>query len=170
LFFAALVIAITVAVYWALERIVRSPWGRVLKAIREDETSALALGKNIASFRLQAFVIGAVIMGLAGGLYASFVTFVSPFDFMPIITFQLWTMLMVGGSGNNRGALLGAFVVWTLWTASGTIIFKVIPPEMQSQGGAIQTMLIGLVLVLTLLLRPRGLIGEKAVVSRHIEE
>jgi branched-chain amino acid transport system permease protein len=170
LFFVVLVIAIAAAVYWALERIVRSPWGRVLKAIREDETSAVALGKSIASFRLQAFVLGAMIMGLAGGLYASFVTFVSPFDFMPIVTFQLWTMLMVGGSANNRGAMLGAFAVWALWTASGTLIFKAIPPAMQSQGGAIQTILIGLVLVLTLLFRPRGVIGEKAVVSRHVED
>ena len=96
----------------ALERIVRSPWGRVLKAIREDETAAVALGKEAWQFRLQAFVLGSTIIGLAGALYVSFVGFVSPFDFSPILTFQIWTMLIVGGSGNNKGALLGAVIVW----------------------------------------------------------
>ena len=79
-----------------------------------------------------------------------FIGFVSPFDFVPIITFQIWTMLIVGGSGNNKGALLGALVVWGLWSASGTLISKVLPAAYQTQGGAVQTILIGLVLVLTL--------------------
>ena len=100
------------AIYWALERILRSPWGRVLKAIREDETAAVALGKSARRFRLEAFVLGSTLMGLAGALYVSFIGFVSPFDFLPIVTFQVWAMLIVGGSGNNRGALLGALVVW----------------------------------------------------------
>jgi branched-chain amino acid transport system permease protein len=169
LFYAALVVAIAAFVYWALQRIVHSPWGRVLKSIREDENAAVALGKNVAVFRIQAFVLGAVAIGLAGALQVTFVGFVSPFDFMPIVTFQLWTMLIVGGSGNNRGALLGAFVVWGLWTASGTLIVKIIPPSLQAQAGAVQTILIGLVLVLMLLYRPRGLIGEATTVSRHID-
>lgn len=168
-FYAGLVIAIAMLVYWALQRIVRSPWGRVLKSIREDENAAVALGKDVAAFRLQAFVLGALIMGLAGALHVTFVGFVSPFDFMPIVTFQMWTMLIVGGSGNNRGAILGAFIVWGLWTGSGTLIVKIIPPSLQAQAGALQTVLIGLVLVLMLLFRPRGLIGEAAVVSRHVD-
>ena len=105
-------------VYWALERILRSPWGRVLKAIREDETAAVALGKSARRFRLEAFVLGCTLMGLAGALYVGFIGFVSPFDFLPILTFQVWAMLIVGGSGNNRGALLGALVVWAIWTRS----------------------------------------------------
>src|SRR5262249_50515122 len=152
-----MITGITGFTYWALERIVRSPWGRVLKAIREDEGAVLALGKNSTRFRLQAFVLGASLMGLSGALYVTFVGFVSPFDFVPLVTLQLWTMLMVGGSGNNRGAILGAASVWGLWTLSGTLIFKIVPTEYHTQGGAIQTILIGLVLVLTLLYRPRGL-------------
>ncbi|WP_210484030.1 branched-chain amino acid ABC transporter permease [Microvirga antarctica] len=153
--------------YWALERIVRSPWGRVLRAIREDEGAAIALGKDAATLRLQAFVLGSTVMGLAGALYVGFIGFVSPFDFVPIITFQIWTMLIVGGSGNNKGAVLGTLVVWGLWSASGTLISKILPAAFQTQGGAVQTILIGLVLVLTLLFKPGGLIGEEPTTSRH---
>jgi branched-chain amino acid transport system permease protein len=169
IFFLVLMLGVTGLIYWALERIVRSPWGRVLKAIREDETAAVALGKEAWQFRLQAFVLGSTIIGLAGALYVSFVGFVSPFDFTPILTFQIWTMLIVGGSGNNKGALLGAVIVWGLWTASGTLISKILPAAYQTQGGAVQAILIGTVLVCTLLTRPRGLIGEEPVVSRHLD-
>ena len=168
IFFLGLVAAATVLVYWALERVVRSPWGRVLRAIREDETAAVALGKDARLFRLQAFVLGSVIIGLAGALHASFIGFVSPFDFLPILTFQIWTMLIVGGSGNNRGALLGALIVWGLWSGSGVLVSKVLPPEFQTQGAAAQSILIGLLLVVMLVFKPRGLIGEEPVVSRHV--
>ena len=167
LFYLALLLGVVALVYWALERILRSPWGRVLKAIREDETAAVALGKNATAFRLQAFVLGSTLMGLAGALYVSFIGFVSPFDFLPILTFQIWAMLIVGGSGNNRGALLGAFVVWLIWSASGIAITKLVPPAYAAQGGAVQVILIGVLLVASLMLRPRGIIGENPVVSRH---
>jgi branched-chain amino acid transport system permease protein len=156
-------------VYWALERILGSPWGRVLRAIREDETAAIALGKSAQRFRLEAFVLGSTLMGLAGALYVSFIGFVSPFDFLPILTFQVWAMLIVGGSGNNRGALLGTLVVWGIWAASGVTVSKLVPPSHAAQGAAIQVILIGLVLVLMLLYRPRGLIGERPMVSRHLD-
>jgi branched-chain amino acid transport system permease protein len=168
LFFLGLIALCAALVYLAFERIVRSPWGRVLKAIREDETAALALGKSVDAFRLQAFVLGSTAMGLAGALYVSFIGFVSPFDFLPIMTFQIWTMVIVGGSGNNRGVLLGALLVWGVWSASGTAIAKLLPPAYQTQGGALQSILIGTVLVLVLIFRPRGLIGEAATVSRHV--
>jgi branched-chain amino acid transport system permease protein len=168
-FFLAMVAAVTALVYWALERIVRSPWGRVLKAIREDETAAVALGKDARLFRLQAFVLGSTIIGLAGALYVSFIGFVSPFDFLPILTFQIWTMLIVGGSGNNRGALIGALIVWGLWSGSGVLISKTVPVAYQTQGAAAQSILIGVLLVVMLVLKPRGLIGEEPVISRHVE-
>jgi branched-chain amino acid transport system permease protein len=167
LWYLVLLGAVVALAYIGLERILRSPWGRVLRAIREDEQAAVALGKSAQRFRLEAFVLGATLMGLAGALYVSFIGFVSPFDFLPILTFQVWAMLIVGGSGNNRGALLGALVVWTIWAASGALVSKLVPPSHAAQGAAIQVILIGLVLVLMLLLRPRGLLGEQAVVSRH---
>lgn len=163
------VLAIAGGIYVALERAVRSPWGRMLRAIREDMVAARSLGKNPTAVRLQAFVLGSAIMGLAGGLYVGFIGFVSPIDFLPILTFQIWAMLIVGGSGNNRGAVLGVLVVWGLWTTSGYVISNIVPPGLQSQAGSIQTILIGLLIVLTLLFRPRGLIGEEAVISTHAQ-
>ncbi|HZV93444.1 MAG TPA: branched-chain amino acid ABC transporter permease [Caldimonas sp.] len=161
-----LMVVVTLVVFGALEAMVRSPWGRVLKAIREDEAAASSLGKNPFAFRLQSFVIGSAIMGLGGALYASFIGFVSPEDFMPILTFQIWTMLIVGGSGNNKGAVVGALVMWAVWTLSGSAAQVLLPADLQVKGGAAQIILIGLVLMLTLVLRPRGLLGEEAVVSR----
>jgi branched-chain amino acid transport system permease protein len=170
LWFLCLMIALMAGVYWALDRILMSPWGRVLRAIREDETAAIALGKSARRFRLEAFVLGGALMGLAGALYVSFIGFVSPFDFLPIVTFQVWAMLIVGGSGNNRGALLGALVVWGIWAGSGVAVTKLVPPSHAAQGAAVQVILIGLLLLLVLLVRPRGLIGEAAVVSRHVDD
>ena len=167
--YLAMIVATTVLVFWGLQSIVNSPWGRVLKAIREDEVAAESLGKNPVRIRLTSFVLGCMLMGLSGALYVAFIGFVSPFDFLPIITFQIWTMLIVGGSANNRGAILGAIIVWAVWTGSGFFISRVIPPEFQAQSGAIQAVLIGLILVLSLLYRPRGLIGEKLHVSRHAQ-
>jgi branched-chain amino acid transport system permease protein len=163
--FLGLVVACAAAVYLGLERLVRSPWGRLLRAIREDETAARALGKNPARARLQAFVIGAMAMGLSGALYGTFYAFVSPQDIAPILTFQLWAMLIVGGAGNNAGALLGAVVVWFGWTASGWALTAFAPQGWQLYGGTIQFILIGLVIVGTLLWRPRGLIPERLTVS-----
>jgi branched-chain amino acid transport system permease protein len=155
--------------FFGLERIVRSPWGRTLRAIREDETAAASLGKDPARVRLEAFVLGCMLMGLSGALYVGFIGYVSPFDFTPIVTFQIWTMLIVGGSGNNRGALIGAAIVWGIWTFSGYVISKAIPPDLQAQSGAIQAVLIGFILVVALLFRPRGMIGEEMRVSRHAD-
>ncbi|WP_066455107.1 branched-chain amino acid ABC transporter permease [Castellaniella caeni] len=155
----------TAIIYIALEAMVRSPWGRVLKAIREDEVAAASLGKNPFAFRLQSFVIGSAIMGLGGALYASFVGYISPEDFLPILTFQIWTMLIVGGSGNNKGAILGALLMWAVWTVSGSFAQYILPADLQVKGGAAQIILIGLVLMLMLIFRPRGLIGEEAVIS-----
>ena len=158
-------IVVVLVIFGALEAMVRSPWGRVLKAIREDETAAASLGKNAMSFRMQSFVIGSAIMGLGGALYASFIGFISPEDFLPIMTFQIWTMLIVGGSGNNKGAILGAILMWAVWTLSGSAAQALLPIDWQIKGGAAQIILIGLVLMLMLVFRPRGLIGEEATVS-----
>jgi branched-chain amino acid transport system permease protein len=165
--YVAVVIALVAAVYVALERLVQSPWGRVLRGIREDETAAAALGKPAAAFRLQAFALGAMVMGLAGAVYAHFIGFVAPEDFLSILTFQVWTMLVVGGSGNNRGAVAGAVAVWALWSASGAALTAVLPQELQARSAALQTVVIGVVLAAVLLVRPRGLLGEATVVSRH---
>jgi branched-chain amino acid transport system permease protein len=166
--YLGLVVLVVATTYVGLERLVRSPWGRVLRGIREDEVVAAALGKSPARYRLEAFVLGAMVMGIAGAIYAHFVGFVAPEDFLPILTFQVWTMLVVGGSGSNRGALAGGVLVWGLWSASGALVAALLPPAMQARGAPLQVVLIGIVLALVLLYRPRGLFGEEAVVSRHV--
>ncbi|MGE0798433.1 MAG: branched-chain amino acid ABC transporter permease [Lautropia sp.] len=160
--YLAMVLAILGIVYAGLQALLASPWGRVQRALREDETVCAALGKNVVRFRLTAFVLGAMLMGLSGALYAGFVGTTSPSEFLPILTFQIWAMLIVGGSGSNLGAIAGSFVVWGLWTFSGIVIVSVLPPVYQAQGGAVQAILIGALLVLTLLLRPRGILGPRS--------
>ncbi|HLJ70938.1 MAG TPA: branched-chain amino acid ABC transporter permease [Roseiarcus sp.] len=164
----ALLAGVALVLYLALERLLRSPWGRVLRAIREDETAALALGKNSVHFRLQAFAIGGAVMGLAGAAQAHFIGFIAPDNYQPTLTFQVWAMLIVGGSGNNRGAILGAVVVWGVWAASASAIAAIFPPEQQARAASLQIVLIGLALCAILLLRPRGILGEVKVVSRHL--
>lgn len=97
------------------------------QAIREEETVASSLGKNACRYRLQALVIGSSIMELGCALYASFIDLVSLQDFQPIPTFQVWTMLIAGGSGNNKGAVLGVLAMWAVWTLSGTVAQQVLP-------------------------------------------
>ena len=132
-----------------------SPWGRVLRAIREEEHTASSIGKRVFLFRLQSFVIGAMLMGLGGALYAHFLGFIAPEDFLPILTFQLWAMLIVGGAGNNRGAILGAFVVWGFWTAAGGVMRTWIPQAEQARAAALQVVLIGVLISATLMIRAR---------------
>ena len=162
------VVAIVVlGLYLALERLVRSPWGRVLRAIREDENAALALGKSALSFRLQAFTIGGAVMALAGAVQGHFIGFIAPENYQPMLTFQVWAMLIVGGSGNNRGAVLGAYVVWAFWAGAGSLMRVWIPQSEQARGAALQVVMIGVLIALMLVLRPRGLLGERLAVSRQ---
>lgn len=167
LLFLAVVLAILIATYVFLERLVASPFGRLLRAIREDEEAARSLGKNPARVRLTSFVTGSVILGLAGSLYGTFYAFVSPQDVLPTLTFQIWAMLIVGGAGNNRGAIFGAFLIWGAWTLSGWALSRFAPVEAQLYTGSIQFVLIGSVIVGMLIWRPQGLLPERLVVSQR---
>lgn len=163
---AWMMIAVVLALYLALEHLARSPWGRVLRAIREDETAAQALGKRPVRFRLQAFALGGAIMGLAGAAQAHFIGFIAPDNYMPILTFQVWAMLIVGGSGNNRGAIAGAILVWGLWALSAATVSSFVPPDQQARAASLQIVAIGVGLCLMLLWRPRGLFGEVSPLTR----
>jgi len=147
--------------YLALQRLYRSPWVRVLRAIRVNEDAVQAAGKNVLRFRLEAFVLGSVIMGVGGALYAHFTTFISPSAFDPMFgTFLVWVMLIAGGSGNNKGALLGAVIIWGVW--SGTEIFTSRLPELWvTRASAIRIFLVGALLECILIFRPQGLLPEK---------
>ncbi len=165
--YLALALLVLALVYVALQRLVQSPWGRALRSIREDETAAASLGKSPFVLKLQAFVLGSMLMGLGGAMQAHFVGYIAPEDFLPILTFQLWAMLIVGGSGNNRGAVLGAYVVWAFWAGAGSLMRVWIPQSEQARGAALQVVMIGVLIALMLVLRPRGLLGERLAVSRH---
>jgi branched-chain amino acid transport system permease protein len=164
----ALVAGLTLVLYLALERLALSPWGRVLRAIREDERAAKALGKNPTRFRLEAFALGGALMGLSGAIEAHFIGFIAPDDYLSSLTFQVWAMLIVGGSGNNLGAILGAVIVWALWTVSGLVISDFVPAGYEARAASLRSVAIGLLLATMIVLRPRGLIGERAMVSRHV--
>jgi len=159
--YLALVLVLLGVIYLALEKLVNSPWGRVLRAIREDEETALSVGKRVFLFRLQSFVMGSMLMGLGGALYAHFLGFIAPDDFLPILTFQMWAMLIVGGAGSNLGALMGAFLVWGFWTVSGGLLRGWIPQADQARAAALQVVLIGLLISGMLVARPRGLFKSK---------
>ena len=155
----AVVSVVTLATYLALQHLSKSPWGRVLRALREDERAAIALGKNARAYRIQAFAVGGAIMGLAGAVQAHFIGFIAPDNYLPTLTFQVWAMLMVGGSGSNRGAVLGAIVVWAIWVASGSLTAAIVPGDWQARAASLQIVAIGTMLCLILLWRPQGFFG-----------
>tara|TARA_Y100000996_G_scaffold415590_1_gene411499 strand:- start:3615 stop:4658 length:1044 start_codon:yes stop_codon:yes gene_type:complete len=158
------------AVYFGLQRVTAAPWGRVLRAIRDNEDTAMAAGKHTVSFRMQAFVLGGAIMGLAGALWAHRTGSISPTAFNDLFgTFVIWTMVMVGGSGNNKGAIIGALVVGFFWFGT-PLIQEDLPDFLGTRVFQLRELTVGLLIVLFLLLQPHGLIREKAQVSRFITE
>jgi branched-chain amino acid transport system permease protein len=158
----AVVASVTLVVYLALQHLARSPWGRVLKALREDERAAISLGKNARYYRVQAFAVGGALMGLAGAVQAHFIGFIAPDNYMPMLTFQVWVMLIVGGSGSNRGAVVGSILVWAIWAGSGALVSWLAPPDQQARAAALQIAAIGIMLCVILLVRPEGLFGGRA--------
>ncbi len=165
LFYLLLMIVIVGVVYLAIQRALRSPWGRVLKAIREDETVAWAMGKNIFRFKMESLVLGSMIMGLAGSLYAHFIQFISPEVFKPMsATFLVWVMLIAGGSGSNKGALLGALIIWGIWSLTD-LIANLVPVHYAVRAGALRVIAVAIALEAILILRPQGILGEKATLA-----
>jgi len=166
--FMALVLAIVALLYVLLEQARRAPWGRVMAAIRENEPAARAAGKNVDRLRVQAFVIGAMLMGLGGALMAHYLKFIDPNAADPLTaTFLVWVMLIAGGSANNRGAILGAMLIWTIWSAT-EILTSRLPDDLAIRTAYIRVFLIGLTLQIVLQRFPRGILPEQrmAVAAR----
>lgn len=157
MFIAVMTVAL---LYWALQRLVQSPWGRVLKAIREDEEVAKALGKNVFWYKLQSLMLGGAIAGIAGSLYAWQLTTVYPDNFQPLVTFNAWTIVVLGGAGSNPGTLLGASIFWAYDTITRFVLKDIIPLE-DSRLGAFRIMMIGLLLMVLMMWRPQGILGKK---------
>ncbi|MGJ3250658.1 MAG: branched-chain amino acid ABC transporter permease [Elainellaceae cyanobacterium] len=147
-------------VFWALQRLVSSPWGRVLKAIREDEEVAKALGKNVFWYKLQSLMLGGAIAGIAGALYAWQLTTIYPDNFQPLVTFNAWTIVVLGGAGNNVGTLLGATIFWAYQTLTRFVLADIVPLD-DARLGAFRIMIIGLLLMVLMIWRPQGILGKK---------
>ena len=164
-----IIVLTVVIIYLLIERAIRSPWGRVLRAIREDEVSASMSGKDIFNFKMQSLIFGAMVMGIGGALYAHYTKAISPSVFTPLYgTFIIWVMLIAGGSGNNKGAILGAYVIWSIWIGT-TFLTDFLPYTLKARAPYIRFLVIGVLLELILLYRPQGLLGEEKKVSKLIE-
>lgn len=154
-----LVLIAVAVVYWGLELLVKSPWGRVLKAIREDEEIAKALGKNVFWYKLQALMLGGAIAGLAGAFYAWQLTTVYPSNFETLITFNVWTMVVLGGAGKNPGAIFGAIIFWA-YDALTRFYLPRLGWFNSSEEGAFRVMVIGIILMVLMIWRPQGILGK----------
>ncbi len=160
-----LLILITLTlVYYGLDLLVHSPWGRVLKAIREDEEIPKALGKNVFSYKLQSFMLGGAIAGIAGAFYSWQLTTIYPSSFEPLLTFNAWIIVILGGSGNNAGVILGSIIFWG-YDSLTRFIFSNSDIINDSQLGALRVMIIGLILMILMISRPQGILGKKEELS-----
>ena len=150
-----LVFVFVAVTYLLLRRLHRSPWGRVLRTIRSDEDLAAALGRDTYRFKMQAFVLGSVIAALAGVFYAHLNLFVSPGDLEPINTFYVWIAVILGGSGSNRGAMFGGFVVIAIREGTRFVdSFGGLPVDV----APLRLLVIGLLIVLVMRFRPEGVL------------
>jgi branched-chain amino acid transport system permease protein len=162
LLYLAIVAAIVVMVYACVERLRASPFGRVLRAIRDDEQVAAVAGKHVTVFKVQAFAIGSAALGLAGALYAHYTSYIAPDIFVPLFTLYIKLALLTGGLGNNRGAIVGAFAVVFLLEATRFAI-PLLPGVTPVQGAAIREFLVAALLIVMLRYRPAGLVPERLV-------
>ncbi|TKX60078.1 branched-chain amino acid ABC transporter permease [Halorubrum sp. SS7] len=149
-----LVLAFAGATYFVLRRAHRSPWGRVLRTIRSDEDLARALGKNTYSFKMQSFVLGSLIMALAGVFYTHLNLYVGPGDLDPITTFYAWVAVILGGSGSNRGALFGGIVIVAIREGTRFLNDVALPVD----PAPLRLLLIGVVIIAVMRYRPQGVL------------
>jgi branched-chain amino acid transport system permease protein len=140
-----------------LNYIQRTPWGRVLRAIREDEDAASALGKNTLLYKLQSLAISAMLGALSGFFLALFLTTIQPDDYAPIVTFYAFGVLVLGGLASYGGVAVGAILLWTLLEGMRFVEL----PITEERTAALRFALVGLVLILLMAFRPQGLFGKK---------
>jgi branched-chain amino acid transport system permease protein len=142
----------------------------VLGAIREDEDATAAAGKDVVAFKLQGFVLGAAIMGVAGALFAFQQGAVSPETFTHFFgRFIFWAMLIAGGSGNMVGAIVGVYVIWGLWSTTLQLQGFDLPAFVEGRIPHLRDTLVGVIIALVLPINPRGLVPERARVSRWLD-
>jgi branched-chain amino acid transport system permease protein len=158
-FYLVIVLIGLAATYLVINTLTQSPFGRVLKAVREGDNLPLAMGKNIKRFRIKVMAIGGMFGGLAGSLYAHFHGFVSPEQFRPLETFIVWAMVIVGGKANNKGAVLGAVIIIVFYNS--TRFIKDYVPIEEVTLASLRMVAIGVLIVVAMLFMKEGLIKEK---------
>ncbi|MBD3678089.1 MAG: branched-chain amino acid ABC transporter permease [Rhodobacteraceae bacterium] len=175
LMYAGLFAVILLGLIWLLERALNSPWGRMMRAIRDNETAAEAMGKDVTRRHLQIFILGSAVCGLAGAMMTTLDGQLTPGTYQPLrFTFLIWVMVIVGGSGNNWGAVLGGFLIWFLWVqvepmgrwlmeqvTSGMADGSALKVHLLDSAAHMRLLTMGLVLLLVLRFSPRGLIPER---------
>ena len=165
--FAAIVWTAVLLAYLALNRLSGAPWGRVLRAIREDETVAAVAGKRTLAFKAQAFAVGSGVLGLAGALYAQFNAYVAPDAFQPLVTIYVVLALTAGGTGSMAGAVLGAVLVVALMEGT-RFLAAGLPFLSPVQVASVREGAIGAALILALHLRPQGLLPEHRRIHKEV--
>ncbi len=155
-------LALAILLVWSL---MRSPWGRVIKGIREDEDAVRALGKNVFSYKMQALIIGGVIAA-AGGIVYALPSAISPGVYVTSLTFFVWTALLLGGAATVFGPVIGAVIFWVIQTLLSNVLPAMVQagvlPFMSSiQAQTLRFVLVGVALMLIVIFRPQGILGNK---------
>ncbi|ABD55074.1 branched-chain amino acid ABC transporter permease [Jannaschia sp. CCS1] len=175
LLYAALFLIVVGLLIWLSEKAWNSPWGRMMRAIRDNEVSASAMGKDVKARHLQIFILGSAICGIAGAMMTTLDSQLVPGTYQPLrFTFLIWVMVIVGGSGNNWGAVLGGFLIWWLWVQVeplGLLLMQTITAGMDDgywlrehlldSAAHMRLLTMGMILLLVLRFSPRGLIPER---------
>ncbi|WP_424976162.1 branched-chain amino acid ABC transporter permease [Dinoroseobacter sp. S124A] len=173
--YAGLFACVLLILLFLLEAALKSPWGRMMRAIRDNETAAEAMGKDVKRRHLQIFVMGSAICGIAGAMLVTMESQLIPSSYQPLrFTFLIWVMVIVGGSGNNWGAILGGFLIWflwiqvepmgqqlMLWLTAGMADGSALKDHLLDSAAHMRLLTMGIVLLLVLRFSPRGLIPEK---------
>ncbi len=173
--FLALAVVILIIAFILVERVYGGPWGRMMRAIRDNHIAAASMGKDVTGRQLELFVFGSILMGIGGAILATFTQIFDPSGYQPINhTFMIWVMVIVGGAGNNWGVVLGSFLIYIVWVISdplAQVIFLNISaltesigwgaiPEIDSRALQMRVFVLGVVITIALRYAPRGLIPE----------
>ena len=172
--YAALFAVVLVILLWMAQKALNSPWGRMMRAIRDNEVAAEAMGKDVTRRHLQIFILGSAICGIAGAMMTTLDGQLTPGTYQPLrFTFLVWVMVIVGGSGNNFGAVLGGFLIWFLWvqvepiglwlmsTLTSGMADGGLKTHLMDSAAHMRLFTMGVILLLVLRFSPRGLIPEK---------
>jgi branched-chain amino acid transport system permease protein len=153
-------VVVTLASVWMITRIARSPFGRIIQAIRDNEVAVRALGKDPARFKVQVLAVGAALAGVAGAFYAHYITYIVPDQFIPLVTFYVWMAIILGGASRISGAVAGT-VILMLFLEGTRFVHDFIPIVSDVQMASVRIGMVGLLLILFIIWRPQGLLGER---------